>query len=313
MRSNAMQRPAMPLSKQALLNALANAQSTSNYPHGKKHQGKVRDIYDCDDSLVIVTTDRLSGFDRQLALIPYRGQVLNQLTLWWYDKVKNILPNPFIETVAPNAMKVKKCQVFPVEFVVRGYITGSTDTALWTQYQKGVRDYCGHALPEGLVKNQKLTQAIITPTTKAIDHDQPISPDDIVAKGLMTKAQWQEASEKALAMFSLGEKLFDERGLILVDTKYELGLDPDGTMVVLDEVHTPDSSRIWKKQSYASQFSQGLEPDSFDKEFIRLWFKAQCDPYKDEILPKAPDDLCVELSRRYIEILELFESHYRIE
>jgi phosphoribosylaminoimidazole-succinocarboxamide synthase len=294
----------MPLSKQTLLNALASAQSTSAYPHGKKHQGKVRDIYDCDDSLVIVTTDRLSGFDRQLALIPYRGQVLNQLTLWWYDKVKNILPNPFLETVAPNAMKVKKCQVFPVEFVVRGYITGSTDTALWTQYQKGVRDYCGHALPEGLVKNQKLAQAIITPTTKAIDHDQPISPDDIISQGLMTGAQWQEASEKALALFALGEKLFDERGLILVDTKYELGLDPDGTMVVLDEVHTPDSSRIWKKQSYASQFSQGLEPDSFDKEFIRLWFKAQCDPYKDEILPKAPDDLCVELSRRYIEVYE---------
>lgn len=300
----------MPLSKQTLLNALANAQSTSHYPFGKKHQGKVRDIYDCDDSLVIVTTDRLSGFDRQLALIPYRGQVLNQLTLWWYDKVKNILPNPFIEAVAPNAMKVKKCQVFPVEFVVRRYITGSTDTALWTQYQKGVRDYCGHALPEGLVKNQKLPQTIITPTTKAIDHDQPISPDDIISQGLMTKVQWQEASEKVLAMFALGEKLFDERGLILVDTKYELGLDPDGTMVVLDEVHTPDSSRIWKKPSYASQFSQGLEPDSFDKEFIRLWFKTQCDPYKDEVLPKAPDDLCVELSRRYIEILELFEEDY---
>lgn len=298
----------MLLPKKSLLNALASAQATSHYPHGKKHQGKVRDIYDCDDSLVIVTTDRLSGFDRQLALIPYRGQVLNQLTLWWYDKVKNILPNPFIEAVAPNAMKVKKCQVFPLEFVVRRYITGSTDTALWTQYQKGVRHYCGHDFPEGLVKNQRLAQAIITPTTKAIDHDQPISPQDIIAKGLMTKAQWQTASEKALAMFSLGEKLFDERGLILVDTKYELGLDPDGEMVVLDEVHTPDSSRIWKKQSYASQFSQGLEPDSFDKEFIRLWFKAHCDPYKDKVLPKAPDDLCIELSRRYIEILELFEK-----
>lgn len=267
-----------------------------------KHQGKVRDIFDQGEELLIVTTDRLSAFDRQIATVPGKGKILNLLTLWWYEQIQSILPNPLISSDAPDSMRVKKCQVFPVEFVVRNYITGSTNTSLWSIYQQGERNYCGNVLADGMVKNQKLTQPIITPTTKSDLHDEPISPNEIIDCGLMTKEQWQYASQKVLEIFKLGAEIADKNGLILVDTKYELGIDPEGKIVILDEVHTPDSSRFWLKESYEQLFAQNLEPESFDKEFIRLWFKQHCDPYADEILPEAPAELIQELTRRYEEI-----------
>ncbi|EXB75574.1 Phosphoribosylaminoimidazole-succinocarboxamide synthase [Morus notabilis] len=269
-----------------------------------KTRGKVRDIYDSGDYLVLVTTDRLSAFDRILASIPFKGQVLNQASLWWFDNTLHITPNAVVLAPDENVTIAKKCSVFPVEFVVRGYVTGSTDTSLWTVYKKGVRNYCGNALPEGLVKNQKLPANILTPTTKAADHDVPVTPDEIISSGLMTEADYEEASRKALSLFEYGQRVAREHGLILVDTKYEFGKGRDGSILLIDEVHTPDSSRYWIAHSYEERFKNGLEPENVDKEFLRLWFKDHCDPYKDKVLPDAPEELVSELAWRYIFLYE---------
>lgn len=285
--------------------ALTHCISQTSHPEGKKYQGKVRDVYDLGDELLIKVTDRLSGFDRQLALIPFKGKVLNQLSAWWFKQTDHIITNHMLSLPDDNSMLVKKCEVFPVEFVVRGFITGSTQTSLWTQYNSGVRNYCGNDLPEGLVKNQKLPQVLITPTTKDAKHDQPISAEEIVKQGLMTQEEWDEASQKVLALYDFGAKLASEKGLILVDTKYELGKDEQGKLILIDEIHTPDSSRYWWQETYQEKFDKGEEPQSFDKEFIRLWFKEHCDPYKDDVLPQAPEPLVIEMAKRYVELYEV--------
>ncbi|KAF4362556.1 hypothetical protein F8388_011383 [Cannabis sativa] len=269
-----------------------------------KTRGKVRDIYDSGDYLVLVTTDRQSAFDRILASIPFKGQVLNETSLWWFDKTRHITPNAVVLTPDENVTIAKKCSVFPVEFVVRGFVTGSTETSLWTVYNKGVRNYCGNALSEGLVKNQKLPQNILTPTTKAADHDVPVTPDEIIKSGLMSRDDYEEASRKALSLFEYGQRVAQEHGLILVDTKYEFGKGRDGSILLIDEIHTPDSSRYWIAHSYEERFQNGLEPENVDKEFLRLWFKDHCDPYKDKVLPDAPEELVCELAWRYIFLYE---------
>ncbi|KAG6672354.1 hypothetical protein I3842_16G053200 [Carya illinoinensis] len=265
-----------------------------------KIRGKVRDIYESEYYLVLVTTDRLSAFDRILASIPFKGQVLNETSLWWFEKTRHITSNAVISSPDKNVTIVKKCSVFPIEFVVRSYVTGSTDTSLWTIYNKGVRKYCGNVLPDGLVKNQKLPTNILTPTTKAADHDVPVTPDEIVQRGLMTQADYDEASRKALSLFEYGQSVALEHGLILVDTKYEFGKADDGSVLLIDEVHTPDSSRYWIAHSYEERFHNSIEPENVDKEFLRLWFKDHCNPYEDEVLPDAPEDLVCELAWRYI-------------
>ncbi|KAL7131346.1 hypothetical protein ABFS83_13G191300 [Erythranthe nasuta] len=269
-----------------------------------KTRGKVRDIYDGGDYLVLVTTDRQSAFDRVLASIPFKGQVLNETSLWWFAQTQHIVPNAVVSSPDRNVTIAKKCSVFPVEFVVRGYVTGSTDTSVWTVYQKGVRNYCGNPLPDGMVKNQKLPANILTPTTKAADHDVPITPEEIVQRGLMTQADYDEASRAALSLFEYGQQIALEHGLILVDTKYEFGKGSDGTVLLIDEVHTPDSSRYWIADSYKERFENALEPENIDKEFLRLWFKDHCNPYKDEVLPEAPEELVSELAWRYILLFE---------
>ncbi|XP_061369440.1 phosphoribosylaminoimidazole-succinocarboxamide synthase, chloroplastic [Gastrolobium bilobum] len=269
-----------------------------------KTRGKVRDIYDSGDYLVLVTTDRQSAFDRILASIPFKGQVLNETSLWWFERTKHIVCNAVVSAPDKNVTIAKKCSVFPVEFVVRGFVTGSTDTSLWTVYNKGVRNYCGNVLPDGMVKNQKLPKNILTPTTKAEDHDVPVTPDEIVESGLMTRADYVEVSEKALSLFEYGQQVALEHGLILVDTKYEFGKANDGSILLIDEVHTPDSSRYWIANSYLERFQNGLEPENVDKEFLRLWFKSHCNPYEDEVLPDAPEDLVFELAWRYIFLYE---------
>ncbi|XP_058096971.1 phosphoribosylaminoimidazole-succinocarboxamide synthase, chloroplastic isoform X2 [Magnolia sinica] len=233
-----------------------------------------------------------------------RGKVLNETSLWWFDRTQHITPNAVVSTPDKNVTIARKCSVFPVEFVVRGFVTGSTDTSLWTVYNKGVRHYCGNILPDGMAKNQKLPVNILTPTTKAADHDVPISPNEIVERGLMTQAEYDEASSKALSLFQYGQRVALEHGLILVDTKYEFGKGPDGTLLLLDEVHTPDSSRYWIAHSYEEHFWNGLEPENVDKEFLRLWFKDHCNPYEDEVLPDAPEELVCELAWRYIFLFE---------
>lgn len=279
--------------------------ATTSFTFGQKYNGKVRDAYDLGDKLMLITTDRLTAFDRQLALIPYKGQVLNLISAWWFEQTADLIPNHLITVPDANVVIGKKCKVFPIEFVVRGYITGTTGTSLWTQYNKGVREYCGITFPEGLVKNQKLAQPVLTPTTKEVEHDRPITPAEIVAEGWMSQADWDEVSQLALTLYARGVEIAAKQGLILVDTKYEFGRDLDGNIIVVDEIHTPDSSRYWLANSYEQRMAAQQEPENIDKEFLRLWFAKNCDPYKDEILPQAPVELVEALAARYIQLYEM--------
>ncbi|MBT3470300.1 MAG: phosphoribosylaminoimidazolesuccinocarboxamide synthase [Opitutae bacterium] len=283
---------------------LRNCLTETTCPRGEKYHGKVRDRYDIGNQLLLITTDRQSAFDRVLASIPFKGQVLNLTSAWWFENTKHIVDNHVIEVADPNVITARKCKVLPIEFVVRGYITGSTSTSLWTVYKEGSRNYCGNPLPEGLLKNQKLEKNLLTPTTKEEDHDRPITPEAIVSENWLTQEEWDEASNYAMALFEHGQRVAAENGLILVDTKYEFGRAEDGRILLIDEIHTPDSSRFWIADSYQKRFEKGENPENVDKEFLRLWFKDHCDPYNDKTLPDAPEDLVVELSRRYIFLYE---------
>ncbi|MFQ6615289.1 MAG: phosphoribosylaminoimidazolesuccinocarboxamide synthase [Fidelibacterota bacterium] len=284
---------------------LDNCLTQTDFPLGTKHSGKVRDRYGSGDTLFLITTDRQSAFDRILAAIPFKGQVLNETSVWWFERTRDIIGNHVLDVPDPNVTVARTCEVFPVEFVVRGYITGTTNTSLWTHYERGARTYCGNALPEGLRKNEKLRQPLLTPTTKALHHDRPVSPREILKEGLMEEADWSLASDAAMALFDFGQRTARNHDLILVDTKYEFGKDPDGNILLVDEIHTPDSSRYWLADSYEARFSRGEEPENIDKEFLRLWFVDHCDPYRDKTLPEPPEDLVIELSRRYIQLYEM--------
>jgi phosphoribosylaminoimidazole-succinocarboxamide synthase len=293
------------MERQVLLDAIPNCLTTTDLPLKAKYAGKVRDTYETGDGrLLLVTTDRQSGFDRLLGAIPFKGQVLNRTSLYWFEQTRGIVGNHVIAIPHANALIARKCTVLPIEFVVCGYMTGSTDTAIWTQYQKGVRNYCGHALPEGMKKNEPLPRNIVTPTTKETTHDRPVTPKEIVDEGWLTAEQWEFASAKTLELFAFGQKIAASRGLILVDTKYEFGVASDGEILLVDEIHTPDSSRYWLADSYAQRLAAGKEPNMIDKEFFRLWFRERCDPYKDTVLPTPPDDLIAELASRYIQLFE---------
>ncbi|HEX2548751.1 MAG TPA: phosphoribosylaminoimidazolesuccinocarboxamide synthase, partial [Gammaproteobacteria bacterium] len=290
---------------QKITNALPFCLQETDISAGLKYRGKVRDTYDLGDKLLLITTDRQSAFDRVLANVPFKGQVLNLASAWWFEQTAHIIPNHVIAIPDPNVTIAKKCQVFPIEFVVRGYITGTTNTSLWTQYNNGVRNYCGNVLPEGLRKNQRLEKPLLTPTTKEEKHDRPISPEEIISEGWMTEADWLQASRAAMALYEFGVKTARAHGLILVDTKYEMGKDADGNIVLIDEIHTPDSSRYWLASTFEERFANAKEPENIDKEFLRLWFIQNCDPYKDAELPKAPDELITTLSARYIQLFEM--------
>jgi phosphoribosylaminoimidazole-succinocarboxamide synthase len=267
--------------------------------------GKVRDTYDLGDHVMLITTDRQSAFDRVLANIPFKGGVLNKVSDFWFDETKAIVKNQVVSVPDPNVTIAKKCKVFPIEFVVRGYLTGSTDTSAWTLYSKGNRDICGNALPDGMVKNQKFERPILTPTTKAETHDESISAEQIVSRGIIDERTWNKLSGIVFTLFDYGTTLAAKNGLILVDTKYELGADASGEILLIDEVHTPDSSRYWLKATYEERFIKHQEPENIDKEFLRLWFRNHCDPYNDKVLPPAPDDLVIELASRYIKLYEM--------
>ena len=271
---------------------------------GEKYVGKVRDVYIQPDRVIMVSTDRYSAFDRNLALIPCKGQVLTQVSKFWFEQTKDIVPNHVIDFPDQNVVVGKKCEVLPVEIVPRGYITGVTGTSLWTLYQKGQRDFGDFTLPDGMKKNQKLEKVVLTPTTKHETHDRPLSSKEVVDGGYMTKDQWERVSDISLKLFKRGQEIALQKGLILVDCKYEFGIDEKGELMLIDELHTPDSSRYWQANSYQARIEQGLEPENFDKEFLRLWFKDNCDPYKDEKLPEAPAEMVNELSRRYVKICE---------
>ena len=268
--------------------------------------GKVRDCYDLDNERrILITTDRLSAFDQILAVIPWKGQVLTQLARYWFEKTADIAANHVISYPDPNVVLGKRLTILPVEIVVRGYLAGSTSTSILTQYNNGLREMYGHRLPDGLRPNQALPQAIITPTSKAFDggHDEPLTAAEILSTGLLTKSQWDEVSETALALFARGQKMSADRGLILVDTKYEFGTDADGKILLADEIHTPDSSRFWIADGYDAALKDGTRPPSFDKDVIRSWVVARCDPYKDPI-PDIPPEMIERTAKVYIQAFE---------
>jgi phosphoribosylaminoimidazole-succinocarboxamide synthase len=271
---------------------------------GPKKTGKVRDVYGQGDKLVLITTDRHSSFDRIIAHIPWKGQILNQVSAWWFEQTEDIVPNHVLAIVDPNVTVARKCTMVPVEAVVRGYLTGVTDTAIWTRYSKGKRDFGDIVLPDGMRKNRRLPQPIFDPTTKEATHDRALTPQQMIAEGFITAPLFERVKETALKLFARGREVAERNGLILVDTKYEFGTDANGDLVLIDEIHTPDSSRYWQRDSYDARLAAGEEPQYFDKEFLRLWFIEHCDPYRDAALPAAPRELVQELSKRYIHMYE---------
>jgi len=273
--------------------------------------GKVRDCYDLPATAteparrILIASDRISAFDRILACIPFKGQVLTQLARYWFEATADICPNHVLSYPDPNVVIGRKVTILPVEIVVRGYLAGTTGTSVLTLYNKGQRRMYGHDLPDGLRANQALPAPIITPTSKAFDggHDEPLTAEEIVTQGLLTQAQWDEVSAHALALFARGQKMAAERGLILVDTKYEFGTDETGRILIADEIHTPDSSRYWIAEGYAAAFAAGTRPPSFDKDVIRSWVAERCDPYHDPI-PEIPVQMIEATAQVYIDAYE---------
>jgi phosphoribosylaminoimidazole-succinocarboxamide synthase len=254
---------------------------------------------------ILISTDRQSAFDQVLAAVPFKGQVLTETARFWFEATKDICPNHVLDYPDPNVVIGRRLEMLPVEMVVRDYLTGSTDTAIWPMYRDGKRVVYGVTLPDGLKKNDKLPGTILTPTTKAEQggHDAPVTPQEIVARGLLSQKQWDEVAALTLAIFARGKEIAAKNGLILVDTKFEFGLDGAGKIVLADEILTPDSSRYWKASSYPTRQTAGQEPESLDKEFLRLWIAARCDPYKQPI-PEIPADTLVEFAQRYIALYE---------
>lgn len=294
----------MTISKDVLYKGLSLTLETTDLGKlGEFYKGKVRDNYTSDDGKrYIVTTDRVSAFDRVLGTLPFKGQVLNRATAWWFDQTKSIVPNHVLEVPDPNVMTCVECTPLAVEAVVRGYLTGVSSTSILTAYKRGDRVFCGHKLPDGTKPHQPLPEPLLTPSTKAEQggHDESVSKDQLLAMGAVTPAEFDEVAEYAMALFECGTKLCAERGLILVDTKYEFGRTPDGRIVVMDEIHTPDSSRFWFADTYEEQLSKGESPKSFDKEYLRRWLVDQ--GFRgDGPIPAIPDEIRVESARRYIE------------
>jgi phosphoribosylaminoimidazole-succinocarboxamide synthase len=297
----------MTVSQEVLREGLQKTLAHTDFPSlGKKYEGKVRDNYSTPDGRrVLVVTDRISAFDRVLGTLPYKGQVLNALTAFWFEETKQLAPNHVLSLPDPNVLIGVECEPLKVEMIVRAYVTGNTSTSIWTHYAKGVRTFCGHRLPDGLRKHERLPAPILTPSTKAEhgDHDVSVSRDEIVAMGAVSARDFDEAAEYAKALFAYGQKRCAERGLILVDTKYEFGKTPDGKIVVIDEIHTADSSRFWLAETYGAAFEAGEDPKSFDKDYVRRWLGSQ--GYTgDGPVPQIPDEVRVEAAARYIAACE---------
>ncbi len=272
---------------------------------GERYEGKVRDNYTRDGKRILVTTDRLSAFDKIITLIPFKGQVLNALTNYWFDVTKDIVGNHVVEVPDPNVVVAEECEPLAVEMVVRGYVTGTTSTSIWTHYKNGSRNFCGNELPEGLKKDQKLPEAILTPSTKAAhgDHDESVAPEVLLERGVITEAEWEQLADVSLKLFKLGQETAAKQGIILVDTKYEFGKNKNGEIVLIDEIHTPDSSRFWKADTYEQHFADGSDQDNINKEFLRIWL-AEKGFTGDGEVPEIPDEMKVKTAKKYIEAYE---------
>ena len=297
------------LSEPTIREALSRTLQGTNFPElGEKYQGKVRDNYTKDGKRTIIVTDRILG------TLPLKGQLLNHVAAWWFEKTKHLADNHVLSVPDPNAMVVVECEPLPVEMIVRAYLTGSTSTSIWVHYSQGARSFCGHTLPDGMKKHQRLERPILTPSTKAAqgDHDVSASREQILELTGMPPEDFDAAGAMAMALFDFGQQLCAERGLILVDTKYEFGKTPDGRIVVIDEIHTPDSSRFWFSSTYQERFESGQDPESFDKEHVRRWLKARGFT-GDGPIPEIPDDVRIEAIRRYAQAVttitgEAFEA-----
>jgi len=291
----------------ALTTQLDNVLADATIPELPNHyRGKVRDNYDLPDGRrILIATDRLSAFDRILTAIPCKGKVLTQIARFWFDATRDVCPNHVIDYPDPNVVVCQRLDILPVEIVVRDYLTGTTGTSIWPMYKAGRREVYGIQFPDGLRENQKLPATILTPTTKAAEgeHDEPVTPEQIVGRGLLTREQWRNVSELALALFARGRTIATKRGLILVDTKYEFGLDRSGRILLADEVHTPDSSRYWIAESYEHRLAAGEPPETLDKDFLRRWVTARCDPYRDPV-PEIPADVVIQTAQIYIDACE---------
>ena len=272
---------------------------------GRRSEGKVRDSYIRGDRRTLIVTDRVSCFDVVVGTLPSKGQVLNQLAAFWFEKTREIAPNHLLAVPDPCVSIVRECRPLPVEFIYRAYLTGSTSTSIWTAYERGERSYCGHRLPEGLRRHERLPQALLTPTTKAPkgQHDELISRAEILARGIISEALYAEVERMTGALFAAGQAWAKSRGLILVDTKYEVALDAEDRLIAIDEIHTPDSSRYWYADAYERSLSLGRDPEQLDKEYVRRWLKDR--GYQGEgPIPEIPVDVRCEASRRYIEAFE---------
>ena len=291
------------LSEERIRAELNNVLDEVNCPSlGKKISGKVRDSYRLGNKRVLVTTDRISAFDRILGTIPFKGQVLNQIAAFWFEKTKEIIPTHVISVPDPNIMVVAECEQLPLEFIMRGYLTGVTNTSIWTAYKKGIRNFCGNPLPDGMQWNQKLPQPILTPTTKHEVHDRNVSRQEAIEEGLISPEVFDEAAALCAKLFDEGIRFAATRGLILVDTKYEIGR-LNGKLVVSDEIHTPDSSRYWFADTYSDCFLKGLDQRKLDKEYVREWMAKQGFT-GDGVPPALTDEVRVEAAKRYIQAYE---------
>ena len=273
---------------------------------GRREEGKVRDSYVGEKRRTIVVTDRVSCFDVVVGTIPAKGQVLNQLAAFWFEKTRTVAPNHLISVPDPNVSVVRELAVLPVEFVMRGFLTGVTSTSIWTAYERGDATYCGHVLPKGLRKHERLPEPLLTPTTKARkgDHDEPVSRAEVIERGLVSEALYDRAEQLSHALFRAGQAWAESRGLILADTKYELGLDDTGTLVVADEVHTPDSSRYWYADGYERALAEGGDPKALDKEYVRRWLVSERGYRGEGPPPPLPDEVRIEAACRYVEAYE---------
>lgn len=294
------------IQKRTILKALPHVFKSIDIPElGKKMQGKVRDIYFKDNTRILITTDRQSAFDVILGNIPFKGAVLTRLSRFWFEKTKDIIPNHMISVPDPNVLVGRDCQGISVEMIVRGYISGVTNTSIWYSYQRGERDIYGIKFPDDLKKNQKLKTPVITPTTHGggkDGHDERLTRDEIIESGLVSETVYKQMEDTALKLFERGTRICEKQGLILVDTKYEFGIHK-GKLMLMDEIHTPDSSRFWIKKTYKERIENGLEPENFDKEFLRLWYAKR--GYKgDGPPPLMEEDLIVQTAQRYISVYE---------
>src|SRR3990167_1331022 len=295
------------IDKKTIVKNIPLAVKTVSFPKlGKRKSGKVRDWKIKKSLRILIAKDRIFAFIKELGLLLFGGAVLNKLSEFWFAKTRDICANHMIGTIDPNVMLVSECQALPVEVVVRGYITGVTDTSLWKRYSEGQRVIYGIKFPEGLVKNQKLKKPIITPTTRGTGpggHDEPITAAEIIKKKLVSEKTWKQIEKIALKLFERGTKICEKAGFILADTKYEFGLDKSGKITLIDEIHTPDSSRLWQKSSYKERFRKGQEVESYDKEVMRLWFVKQ--GYRGHgRAPQMPTKIIDNIAQRYIKVFE---------